>query len=158
MRIAAVQFGFKESARNFRRLGSDAIHELGEVLDEIVDDMTEVEETVFNSQGRRGGGMWKRPTVRWERRKIETGGDPRTGHYRRKLRRSVTYRGDPNMLLRIDARQGIIQFGSKLPYSRTAQEHRPFIKFVPGDRKRWARMIAKRFRDEWRGRARKRKA
>lgn len=173
--FTAVQFGFKEAARNYERMGARAI-DVSEVLDELVDDITEIEEIIFNSEGRRGGGMWRRPTPAWRRRKD----DPRTLHHSRALRRSVTYRGDPNNLVKIDGRQGVLIFGSKLPYALVHQRgskprgggffikgggragpnirtpQRKFIKFTKGDRQRFSKKIAKYLAFEFKGQARKR--
>jgi hypothetical protein len=155
VKFAAVQFGFTEAAKSIRTL-RDATVDLSEPLDLIVDEITEIEERIFNSEGRRGGGMWRRDSPSWQRRKAAMGGDPRVGHFRRNLRRSVTYRGDPNMVLRIDGRRGLLVFGSRLPYSLTMQKHRRFIKFVAGDRKRFAAIISKHVVREFKGRARRR--
>jgi len=157
-KIAVVQFGFPAAARNFRKLGDDAVYELKDVMEDIVDDITEVMETTFNSEGRRGGGSWKRPGVAWAIKKARTAGaDQRIGHFTRRLRRSLTYRGDPEMLLNIDTRAGVIRFGSRVPYAAIQNQNRPFLRFTQGDRERWASKVAKKLAMEFKGRARKRR-
>ena len=167
VKVAAVQFGMREAAANMRKLGDDAMYKMDEALMRVAEDMMEVEERVFTSEGRRAGGAWRRPTAAWQRRK-EMGwtklsgeqvppGDPRIGHWRRRLRRSLTYRGNPDMILEINGRQGTLRFGSKVPYAHTQQQHRPIFKFTQGDRKRWAHWISRTVVKEWKGRARKRR-
>jgi phage gpG-like protein len=161
VKIAAVQFGFSEARRNLAHMGAAAM-DLEQPLDDLVDDITEIEERIFSSGGRRGGGMWRRPTMAWQRRKSRMQGDPRTLHSSRRLRRSVTYRGNPEMFLRINGREGTLQFGSKVPYARAHQKglghmpKRPFIKFLKTDHARFAKKISKYIAWEFKGRAKRR--
>jgi len=160
--IFAQRIGFQEAAQNLRELGKNAVEGLREPLEEISFEMMEIEEKIFNSGGRRGGGQWKPVTYRWARRKAKLGGDPRTMHFQRHLRRSLTYSGDPNMLRKINPREGTIIFGSKLPYARSHQKglhgmpQRVIIKFLRGDRQRFAMRVNRYLKKEWKGRAKKR--
>jgi len=155
-----VAFGFKQSAANRRKMGRDAMLSMKDPLDEIVDDITEIEETVFNSGGRRAGGSWKRVTPRWQRRKAAKGLDARTMHATKRLRRSLTYRGDPEMIQDVRPLEGTIRFGTKVPYAEMhakglhGMPKRPVITFTQGDKKRWAKKIAKFVKKEYSGRAR----
>jgi len=155
VKVAVVQFGFKEVTRNFEQMGRDA-KSIHRALDLVVDAITEVEEAMFNSQGRRGGGSWRRVTQAWQRRKLRHGWDPRTGHARHLLRKSVTYRGDPNMVVRIDPVQGTIIFGSRLPYASVQQRNRPYLRFTIHDRRKFAKIIINDLTEKFKRRARRR--
>ena len=149
MSVHFQSIGFKRSVTNMQRLGNDMVHRLEEPLNDIIDDMAEVEETVFNSQGRRGGGMWKRPSKRWQQRKARAKGDTRTLHASKRLRKSLTYRGSPDMIKDVNAAAGSIRFGTRVPYAHRHDKgtggmpKRPIFRFTKFDKKRWAKIINK---------------
>ena len=81
----------------------------------IADLMLGIMGKVFDSQGRRGGGSWRRLTEEWLSRKREDGLDPRILHASGALRESVTRRGALDQIIDI-SNDGLL-FGSQLPYA-----------------------------------------
>jgi phage gpG-like protein len=115
------------------------------VMEAIAEDMLRVEAAQFDSQGRRGGGSWKRDLPSTVERKLFGDRDPRIMHDRERLRISLTKRDSPDNVLEVT--DNTIRFGTRVPYAATHQygrghiPARPIIKFLPRDRERWARMV-----------------
>src|SRR5580765_5449497 len=70
----------------------------------------EIEDAIFNSQGRRGGGSWAQITEEWRTRKMLGGLDSRIGHATLALRESVTEPDAPGQILDMD--NNTLSFGS----------------------------------------------
>lgn len=163
MTVVFERVGFKDAAKNFRGLGRYWKDDFGPALEDIMDDMAVVEEVVFNSGGRRAGGMWRNPTIRWQRRKIAKGLDLRTMHATKRLRRSLTQHSHADAIREINVRYGTIRFGTKVPYARAHQKgqsgmpKRQILQFTKWDHARWARMLSKASVKAYRGKAKKRK-
>jgi hypothetical protein len=107
-----------------------------------------IEKTVFNSQGRRGGGSWKQDSPDWLARKIRNGQDPRINHMTLALRRSVTEPGAPGQVLEVSPASLVV--GSSLPQAAPSQRNRPFIKFTVADRTAMRGVIREYLMAAWR--------
>lgn len=122
--------------------GQKALNLKGPLAD-ITEDMFRIEEVVFNSNGRRGGGSWARlkdDTVRKKKSAVilqDTG----------VLKRSVTEPGAEYQILDI-TNEGIA-FGTERPFAAVQQSGsparnipaRPFLRFLPTDISRWNLLI-----------------
>ena len=119
--------------------------------------------------------MWQRPVPAWRARKIKAGKGDKTLVYSKRLRRSVTYTGNPEMIKRIDGKRGVLIFGTKVPYGLLHQKgvthegrglgfrggempQRKFIYFVKGDRVKFAKRVNKHIIGVWKLHAKKRKS
>jgi phage gpG-like protein len=81
---------------------------------------------LFESGGASGGDRWERLEASTVREKVRKGQDPRVLHASRRLRRSLTQRGNPDQLRR--SHDDRIEFGSRLPYAKyhqTGTRHMP---------------------------------
>src|SRR5262245_49475951 len=129
-------YGITETRAMLRR-GMAAAEFMEPALERVAIDMMDVVQRNFESQGRRGGGSWKRLDPKWEARKIEAGLDPRILIARGALMDSVTRWGAPNQDLRID--NDSIELRSELDYAAAQQfgtgriPARPYLDFVGGD-------------------------
>lgn len=115
------------------------------VMAAIVLDMIRASLALFNSQGRRGGGSWKRLKPETIQRKgseiilVETGA----------LRASLTELGAPFQILSVT--NNSIEFGTSHPAAGIHQygtrdgriPARPIIKFTPRDDVKWTNMITR---------------
>lgn len=122
-------------------------------MEEIVTDMFRVEETIFSSGGRRGGGSWKKLKDDTVKRKGSVDILRGTGNSKYgdgpgdKLFESLTVRGAEFQILDV-SRTGII-FGTERPFAAVHQQgsssrnipRRPFIKFTPFDIGRWNKIL-----------------
>lgn len=114
-----------------------------EPLTKISADMFKIEEAVFSSQGRRGGGAWKKLKDDTIKRKGSTNILEDTGA----LRASLTRPGAPHQVLEVN-RLGIV-FGTTREFAAVHQHGstynnrpaRPFIKLMPSDFSRWNRWL-----------------
>lgn len=138
-----TSFGFEQHEQKIR-LGKLRMADVRPALVKISRDMMKVEEAMFRSQGRRGGGSWARDKKETMKRKH----DPRILIESGRLMRSVT---------RPRARYQVLRFGrTKMEFYTTrpgAAAHqfgdpdrgipaRPFMKFTSTDRDRWGRILA----------------
>lgn len=123
--------GAKQVATKFERMGIAAIS-AKPAMESVADLMMQIFEQIFQSQGRRGGGSWKRDSAAWLLRKQRNALDPRIGHATLALRRSLTVREDPNQ--RLVVTDTTVDLGSMLPYAAAENRNRPFVKFTAGDR------------------------
>lgn len=131
-------------AKEAKRLenAGEGVNELLPVLVRISEDMMRIEKVVFDSQGRRGGGQWKPLKPETIKRK----GSNRILHYTGELEASLTEPGAPNQILRFGSQS--VEFGTSDPIAayhdqgRGSNPRRPLIKLVPGDIKRWNKMIS----------------
>jgi hypothetical protein len=86
----------------------------------------EIEEALFDSEGRRGGGSWRPVTDSCLNL------DPRVNHASLTMRHAVTKMGAKGQVRRY-TENGLI-FGLNLPYAATTQKNRPIFKFTERDR------------------------
>lgn len=114
----------------------------------VADVIFEIEEQIFNSQGRRGGGSWKRDTPAWLDRKIRNGLDPRIGHATLALRRAFTLREAPHQ--RMITTSQSLTITSDLKYAKAQQRERPFVDFTRLDRIEIAAVVKHQLHQAWR--------
>lgn len=113
-------------------------------LGEISANIFEIEDAVFSSGGRRGGGSWARLKPDTVKRK---GKDEILVDYS-ELKDSLTVPGARYQIL--DINNESLVFGTERPYAFVHQHGslkahvpaRPFIRFLPSDISRWTRIIA----------------
>lgn len=142
MEFLILEFGAKELEDQLLMAGEAAVQTLP-VMEEIQTDMFRVEEAIFSSGGRRGGGSWaqlKPDTIKKKNSSkilVDTGA----------LKDSVTQPGAQFQILEI-TNLGIM-FGTDRPWAVVQQTGssrvpaRPFIRFLPNDVNRWTGMIAR---------------
>lgn len=133
-------------AKEAKRLenAGEGVNELLPVLVRISEDMMRIEKIVFDSQGRRGGGQWKPLKPETIKRK----GSNRILHRTGALEASLTEPGATNQILKFGPRS--VEFGTSDPIAvyhdqgayAAGVPRRPLIKLVPGDVKRWNKMIS----------------
>ena len=114
----------------------------------VADVIFSIEDQIFNSQGRRGGGSWAFDSPSWLKRKLANGLDPRIGHATLRLRRAMTIRNAPHQ--RFVATSQSLKIGTDLPYAESQQHHRPFIKFTPRDKQEIKEVISLELKAAWR--------
>lgn len=146
MKFFFEAMGVTQASKRFERMGAAAIN-LSPAWVDILSLFFEIETATFESQGRRGGGSWKRDSPEWLARKLRKGLDPRINHATLALRRSMTEPGAPGQV--IDIQPGYLKFGSSLPEAEPSQRERPFIKITPFDRLKMRTMIADHFVRAW---------
>lgn len=139
--------GTKQVATRFNRMGAASVN-AEPAFRTIAEMLFKITQTTFESQGRRGGGSWRRDSPAWLARKIRGGLDPRIGYATHALVKSVTEPGAPGQVLRI--RRQSLRFGSRLPYAQTQQRHRPFIKLTVYDRSNMRAIIREHLITAWR--------
>lgn len=136
--------GATDVFRKFEKAAVDAENTLGAMAD-IAANMVEAEDSLFMSQGRRGGGSWAPIKFDTEFRKgssiilVDTG----------RLYESLTKIGSPDQILVI--RPTEVEFGTNVPYANIHQTgaprrnipKRPIIRFTAGDRQRWVDILEK---------------
>jgi len=126
--------------------GMRAANNMKPALELVADDLMEVIDINFGSQGRRGGGSWKQLDPYTVERKLHEGELPLILIATSALRDSMTLRGDPNMDLRVSRTE--VSLASKLPYAnvqdkgggRSDLPARPFATFLDSDVRHWARL------------------
>lgn len=110
-------------------------------MHEIELDMFRIEEIVFSSGGRRGGGSWKKLSDSTIKKK----GDTKILRDTDALFHSVTRPGAEFQIL--DVTNGGILFGTDRPWAmlqQTGNAHvpaRPFLRFLPSDIDRWCKLL-----------------
>lgn len=116
-------------------------------MEEIAREMLRIEGALFDSQGRRGGGSWKRDEPQTIERKLFYDRDPRIMHDRLRLRNSLTHQDNHDNIL--DVTNDTIRFGSRVPYAAVHQEgkggmpQRQIIKFTPRDERKFTEILMK---------------
>lgn len=126
----------------------DAAVDASPVMEVIADFMMHAIGRTFDSQGRRGGGSWKRDSLPWLLRKQRLGLDPRIGHATQALRDAFSVRGAAHQILTVEAHS--VDITTDLPYAGTEQRHRPFIKFTPTDILTMRDTVRSYLMDAWR--------
>lgn len=132
-------YNAKQVATRFERMGLAAVS-AKPAMETISEEIMRIFGQIFESQGRRGGGSWKRDSAEWLLRKQRMNLDPRIGHASLALRRSLTIPGDAHQIK--DVTDTSVHVGTDLPYAATEQLHRPFVHFTVYDRMRM-RMIVR---------------
>lgn len=153
MEIRIIDLDSHELARKME-LGAENAANMTAPMTEIGLDMLRVTESVFHSNGRRGGGSWRRLKPDTVRKKggseiLRTSG-ARPGYSdigNNALYKSVTQLGAPFQILRITNR--VIDFGTDRPQAGVQQygsakrkiPARPFLRFTTNDTNRWMGML-----------------
>lgn len=139
MEFLIIQNGSIEKFINKANMSAErALATVGVFL-KVAEDIFRIEESIFHSEGRRGGGSWKRLKEDTIKRK----GSVEILRSSDSLYRSVTEPGAEYQILEVD-NTGII-FGTDRPWAGVQQfgstyknrPARPFIKFTPYDTNRW---------------------
>jgi len=128
------------------REGMTALSNMKPALEVVAEDMMEVIDINFGSQGRRGGGSWKQLSAYTLERKMREGYPPIILVATSALRDSMTLRRDPGMELKITRSE--VRLASNLPYAnvqdkgggRSDLPARPFATFLDSDVREWARI------------------
>jgi phage gpG-like protein len=115
---------------SLERMGMAAVR-AKPAMEKIALFLMETEVKIFEAQGRRGGGSWKRDTPEWAERKVEYGFDSRINIARGTLMKSLTKPGATGQRLHIGYSK--VELGSDLPYADVTAQNRPFTNLVPGD-------------------------
>lgn len=145
MEILIYDFGTIEKLEQKFVAGAEqAINTVG-VIEEIKTDLFRIEEAVFSSQGRRGGGSWKQLKEDTIRRK--SGSTKILQGLTGALKRSVTEPDAPYQILQITNQE--LYFGTDRPgaaahqfgYSPQGIPRRPFIRILPTDINRWTGLV-----------------
>lgn len=129
------------------KVGAKRGQETRTVMDRIVADMMLTEEKIFASQGRRGGGSWKKLKPSTVARKgtseiLRTRG-ARRGYSKfpvDSLFKSLTKVGSSYQVLNVTRTR--ILFGTDHPYAEVISSQRPFMKFTNNDADKWKAMLA----------------
>jgi phage gpG-like protein len=129
----------KRISTRFERTGLAAIH-AEPAMESLAELMFRIFSATFDSQGRRGGGSWRRDTAEWMSRKLRLGLDPNINQASLALRNAFTIRDAPHQELHITPTT--VNLSTDLPYAAVTQRNRPFVKFTTGDRLR-ARAIVR---------------
>lgn len=117
-------------------------------LELVADDLMEVIDINFASQGHRGGGSWKQLKKATMEQKVREGELPLILIATSALRDSMTLKRDPYMDLRIT--RDSIHLSSRLEYANVQNEGggpsdlpaRPFADFIQSDVDHWAGICA----------------
>lgn len=120
VRLDITVHGEKIVQRQLGRLASRALHAKPAFV-QIGLQMLDYELALFNSQGASGGDRWKpiSETTRAAKAAHTPPLDPRVLHATRRLRRSLTQRGNPDQLRR--SHDDRLEFGSRVPYAQFHQ-------------------------------------
>lgn len=135
-------------ATKFERMGAAAL-DAKPAFARMAVLLFEIEEAVFESQGRRGGGAWADITAQWRERKVRNALDPRILHATHALRDSMTKPEAEGQILEIT--RNALVLGSSLPYAEAQNKKRPFNKLTPTDRVRMRNIIRDHLMAAWRG-------
>lgn len=156
MKFQVLVFGDEVVATKFQRMGVDALN-AKPVFKDIAKYMMEITEKQFESQGRRGGGSWKRLSPLWLKQKERKGWDTRILHQKyprsNTLRKSVTRSRAGGQILEITDTS--VNFGSSLPYAGRHQygygktPARPYLKILKGDSEKIRGMIRDHLMQQW---------
>lgn len=146
-RADVVGWGYRPVSKMLTATGRRAL-DASEAFQDVADYLMQVEELQFDTEGGLSGG-WAPLDVSTLRRKRYEGKDDRILHASRRLRLSLTQRGDPDMILEITAHR--LVFGSSVPYGGAHQHGapganipaRPPIEISRG-RKTWITRLLKR--------------
>jgi phage gpG-like protein len=146
VRLFIEAVGLREAEMRFHNLarhGTDTIP----VMVEISRIMMHAIAQNFESQGRRGGGSWRRLSEQWARYKEDHALDPRIGYATHELVESLTVERAPHQILEISP--DMVRLSSDLPYVGTQQAHRPFARFTASDRRLMGEMVKDYFIEAW---------
>lgn len=142
-----TDFGASERTAAIMEEAANKSINMAPALEEISVEMMLAEEALFRSQGRRGGGSWKRlkeSTVKRKGNNKILMGTPDEA-----LFKSLTERDAPYQILNITPTS--IEFGTDRPWAASHQSGaptanipaRPFLRFAPYDYAKWEKILLK---------------
>lgn len=137
MKIEAKIFGATVVKASMNRAGFAAEHAMPALLN-VARYIYYVEATIFQSQGRRGGGSWKKLSPEWSFRKRVASLDPRIMIATGDLLKAMTQHGAAHQIFQVD--DGQLVMGTTLPYAhrhqygRGGMPRRSFVKITVQDR------------------------
>ena len=141
-------------ANNFAHM-ANAAGNYRPAWDDVRDEIMRNTLRQFLSGGRRGGGSWKQLTKPWLKYKLSRGYDRRILFMEHPLNRSVTVRNAAGQVYRTTPTTMI--FGSSIEYAKVHQlgggrniPARPFLKILPGDRKKINKILSDHLMDAYR--------
>ena len=140
--------GIRQAKRRFNRLGAAAI-DLSPAWAEMLEYFFWMEDSVFTSQGRRGGGSWAEDSTEWLARKAREGLDPRVNFATWALYDAMTELGAEGQIVEITPNS--LRFGTDLPEAGPSQRFRTFIKPTESDRMAMGNIIKHHFVRAWEG-------
>lgn len=107
----------------------------------VGEQMMLAERHLFDSQGGFAGKHW--PPIQPETiaAKQRAGLDPRVLHATRRLRRSLTQRGNTDQIRRSTDRG--IEFGTRVPYAKYHSAKRPPVAFGPAQRRQFNQTLSR---------------
>lgn len=138
----------------WRRSVSDAVNMRPAFNDVATLFMNAIDQT-FESQGRRGGGSWKRLSPKWAARKARKGLDPRILHMGRNhpLRRSLTKRRARGQILNIGPQsmtlESTIAYAARHQFGHDKTPARPYIKLTKYDTANAAQIVKNHLTRQW---------
>lgn len=141
-RIHLRAYGFRNYERKLFQVAEN-VDRPQKSFRHVADYLRHVLDQRFESQGRRGGGSWKKISHRWRERKVQLGLDPRILHATLRLRRSLTQRQHADQIVTTTRRE--LVFGTIVPYAAKQDRTRPFMKLTPYDRRQLAQTITSEF-------------
>jgi hypothetical protein len=103
----------------------------------IIPDIERIEEQMFLSQGRRGGGSWKRLTYPYMLKKIRLGQNTRINIAVGTMMDSLIKQTDSS-IRQIEG--DLLTFGTYARGAAQSQKFRPIMRFTAYDRRRWGRL------------------
>jgi phage gpG-like protein len=115
---------------------------------EVAEVVYSIEAQIFNAQGRRGGGSWRRDSDAWLKRKLEAGLDPRILHATLALRNAMTQQGAKHQIRKVTSQS--LTMGTDLPYAAAQNRIRPFNRFTRADKAEMALVIRNSLVKAWR--------
>jgi phage gpG-like protein len=156
MKFEVLVFGDKLVSTKFERMNHDVLN-AKPAFNEVARYMMEATDTTFQSQGRRGGGSWKRLSPGWSKYKLRHAQNPLILHQFHprsgSLRRSVTRPRAKGQILEITDTK--MRLGSSLPYAARHQygyghtPARPYLKFTKNDAVKIRGMIRDHLMQVW---------
>lgn len=137
LRMQIFAQGYREIAVSRRNMAIAARRPRMFFKEFVIPDMERIEQQLFSSQGRRGGGSWAGLSSATIATKVRKNQDPRINIADGNLLYTLEDSDAPYAIRRIDGFS--LFFGSKSPGAAQSQEHRPILKFTKFDHRRWAK-------------------
>jgi hypothetical protein len=147
--VATFEFkalGISQAKKRFARLGAAAI-DLAPAWADMLEFFFYIEDSVFQSQGRRGGGSWADDSPEWLARKAREGLDPRINFATWALYDAMTELGAPGQI--VEMTTTTLEFGVDLPQAGPSQKYRTFLKPTEADKFGMANIIKNHFAHAW---------
>jgi hypothetical protein len=137
--IRVVSFGTEQVNEKFNAMGVRASNAAPFFTEVLIPDMERIEEQMFMSQGRRGGGSWKMLSPGRVKQKAAQGLDPRINIATFNLLQSLVDSEEPDAVRKVTGWK--LTFGSVARGAVQSQKFRPIVRFTKFDRVRWARWL-----------------